>query len=363
MNVVHLITTICRGGAETQLLTLVREQKKLGHKVSVYYLKDAPELEFDFNSAGATVHHLLLGKNFLRQIYFFRKAIKGTETIVHAHLPKSELLASFAVSHNRFVISRHNSEPFFPNAPKLVSKLLSNWVSYRSYGCISISIAVNKYLAENRELFQKRKQWVIRYGFNPNFSELKSSSKELNVNQTTIGTVARLAPQKDLPTLLKGFAVYSTNKYGTRLQIVGVGSEENSLKSLADSLDIKDKVDWLHRTTKVYEVMSKMDIFCLTSKYEGFGLVLLEAMQSKIPIVAARNSAIVEVLGEEYPFLFTTSDYLDLVEKLEKLSILKFRREALDYLQERLMLFSPQIMAERIEQVYLEARSEHLEGK
>jgi hypothetical protein len=65
MNIVHLITTICRGGAETQLLTLVREQIKLGHKVSIYYLKGEPELELDFASAGASVHHLLSGENFV----------------------------------------------------------------------------------------------------------------------------------------------------------------------------------------------------------------------------------------------------------------------------------------------------------
>jgi glycosyltransferase involved in cell wall biosynthesis len=86
-------------------------------------------------------------------------------------------------------------------------------------------------------------------------------------------------------------------------------------------------------------------------------------MQSKIPIVAAKNSAIVEVLGEEYPFLFTTSNHLDLAEKLERLSSLKSRDEALDYLQKRLILFSPQIMAEKINAIYLEATLGQSPGK
>ena len=356
MKIVHLITTICRGGAETQLVTLVREQVKLGHKVSVYYLKGAPELESDFSAAGAKVIGLLSGKNFLKQIYLFRKTLQGSNSVIHAHLPKSELLASLAKSDNLFLISRHNSEAFYPNAPKVISRVLSNWVSFRSNGCISISNAVKSYLIENKELVLSRNHWVVKYGFNSNFSKLNYKPKDWSHTPISVGTVARLAPQKDLPTLLKGFAVYSANKE-VRLLIVGRGLEESRLKKLAESLAISEKVDWVESTKNVYEVMSKLDIFCLTSVYEGFGLVLLEAMQSEIPIVAANNSAIVEVLGEEYPFLFRTSDQSDLVEKLEKLTNPQHRNEAIEYLRKRIALFSPEIMARKIDAIYLELRS------
>lgn len=357
MKIVHLITTICRGGAETQLVTLVREQVKLGHKVSIYFLKGDPELESDFSAAGAKVNGLLSGKNFLKQIFLFRRTLQGSNSIIHAHLPKSELLASLAKSDNIFLISRHNSEAFYPNAPKVISRVLSNWVSFRSYGCISISNAVKNYLIENKELFFSRNHWVVEYGFNSNFSKVNYQPKAWSHGPIIIGTVARLAPQKDLPTLLKGYAVYSSNKDEVRLLIVGRGSEESKLKNLAEKLAISDKVDWVESTKNVYEVMSKLDIFCLTSKYEGFGLVLLEAMQSEIPIVAANNSAIVEVLGEKYPFLFRTSDQSDLVEKLEKLTNPQHRNEAIEYLRKRIALFSPEIMAQKIDAIYIESLS------
>jgi glycosyltransferase involved in cell wall biosynthesis len=135
------------------------------------------------------------------------------------------------------------------------------------------------------------------------------------------------------------------------------------LKNLAEVLDISEKVNWVDRTSNVYDVMSTLDIFCLTSKYEGFGLVLLEAMQAEIPIVAANNSAIVEVLGEEYPYLFRTSDKLDLVEKLEQLSNPQHRDEAIKYLKMRLTLFSPEIMAKKIDVIYVESLSKASLGK
>jgi glycosyltransferase involved in cell wall biosynthesis len=186
---------------------------------------------------------------------------------------------------------------------------------------------------------------------------MKYQQKVWSGNQITIGAVARLVPQKDLPTLIRGFSVYSADKDDVRLLIVGLGSEEANLKNLAEALEISEKVKWVDRTSNVYDVMSEIDIFCLTSKYEGFGLVLLEAMQAEVPIVAANNSSIVEVLGEKYPYLFRTSDQSDLVDKLEKLSNPQHRDDAIKYLKKRLALFSPETMAKKIDAIYLESLS------
>jgi glycosyltransferase involved in cell wall biosynthesis len=57
-------------------------------------------------------------------------------------------------------------------------------------------------------------------------------------------------------------------------------------------------------------------MFVLTSKYEGFGLVLLEAADVNVPIVASRISAIPEVLGDSYPLLAASGDYLDFAQKM-----------------------------------------------
>ena len=65
IKVLHVITTINRGGAENQLLVLVREQIKSGMEVSVLYLKGDPELEQDFSNAGAKVLHDIANHQFI----------------------------------------------------------------------------------------------------------------------------------------------------------------------------------------------------------------------------------------------------------------------------------------------------------
>ena len=91
-KVYHLITTILRGGAENQLLVVVEEQVRQGLEVHVVYLKGEAELEQDLLSIGATVHHELVGKFPLCQPWHMTKLIAGEKIILHAHLPRAELV-------------------------------------------------------------------------------------------------------------------------------------------------------------------------------------------------------------------------------------------------------------------------------
>lgn len=357
MRIIHLITTIARGGAETQLLTLVREQIHLGNSVSIYYLKGIPELEDEFSSVGAHVHHDLVGLTFIGQVMKFQRisAIEGAQ--LHAHLPKSELIASLVRRNVSLVLSKHNAEPFYPGAPRIISRLLAKFVSLRSDGIIYISEAVKMFVHEHFESSTRTKGWVVHYGFNPAFNYKVKREIRSDKTKVALGTVARLAKQKDLKTLILGFLQVRSSCQGATLTIVGRGPEQIALENFVQENRLNDSVNWIPFTENVYRELSQMDIFCLTSKYEGFGLVLLEAMQSGIPIVASRNSAIVEVLGSEYPYLFETSNVGDLVEKINILNDDDNYQNCLKYLQERLEQFSPQTMASRIQSIYEELGS------
>ena len=164
-KIIHLITTIERGGAEKQLLTLVREQVKSGLGVEVFYLNGAPELKQEFENSGSTVNQILLKKSFIHQIIIFRKHLNQNQTPVHAHLPKSELLASLSCLKSRFIFTRHNSEAFWPGAPKILSNVLSRFVAKRSASGVCISNAVKDYVIQRGELSKEYDLKTIYYGF------------------------------------------------------------------------------------------------------------------------------------------------------------------------------------------------------
>ena len=122
---------------------------------------------------------------------------------------------------------------------------------------------------------------------------------------------------------------------------VGDGPLERKLKLLSRDLNLLDNVHFLGRKEDVASFLSSLDLFILTSRYEGFGLVLLEAMDFKIPIVASNISAIPEVLGVSHPGLFMPESLDSLVRKVKELLLSdKIRELVLDIQKSRLASFS-----------------------
>ena len=361
-KVVHLITTIERGGAEKQLLTLASEQVQSGIKVEVIFLKGKPELEKEFEESGVNVNKLLAGKNFLHQISLLSKHLRKNPSPVHAHLPKSELLAAIVVPNRYFVFTRHNSEPFWPGGPRIISNLLSKFVCKRASQGIAISNAVKSYLIKRGEISNDYTIDLVYYGFQ---KESSTNSVGLNIitnlmnNQSAnfkIGTIGRLVPQKDYPTVLNAFSNILKSFPNTDLYVVGEGYLQKDLIELSDHLGIKDKVSWLGKTEYINEFFSKINLFILPSKYEGFGLVLLEAMVAKKPIIAANNSAIPEVLGKTYEGLFSTGDANALEQQIKRaISDDNFPKKLVNSYSSQLNLFDPSKMNTNIEQVYTNA--------
>jgi len=361
-KVTHLITTIERGGAEKQLLTLTSEQVQSGLKVVVLYLKGKPELRNEFEESGVEVNNLLVGKSFLKQTFLLSKYLRKNSSPVHAHLPKSELLAAVVITKKYFVFSRHNAEPFWPSGPRIISNLLSKYVCKRASQGIAISNAVKNYLIKRGEIPNGYKIDVVYYGFQKDIStnsvgmNLMSNLMNGHNSNYKIGTIGRLVPQKDYPTLLNAFSNVLKSMPNTDLYVVGEGHLQKDLIELSKSPGVNDKVHWLGKTEYIKEFLSKIDLFILPSKYEGFGLVLLEAMIAKKPIIAANNSAIPEVLGKTYKGLFSTGDIEALAEHIKTvISDNNFSERLVQSYASQLNLFDPSKMNININNVYSNA--------
>jgi glycosyltransferase involved in cell wall biosynthesis len=347
-SVTHVITTIELGGAEKQLLILVKQQIQMGLRVSIIYLKGNPELADQFQKMGAHKLISLDELSFTRQFFRLRNLLRQEEN-VHAHLPRAELLVALSANSNsRIIVSRHNAEQFFPGAPKLVSRMLSNFVVSRSSNVIAISTAVLDFLIKNKEVKSKEKLRVIYYGSSTD----SQGSIKFNGLTKTLGTVARLTEQKDYGTLLRAFSLFLKDNPGYKLQIIGVGHLEATLKNLAIELGISNHVQWLGKVPEPNQYIATWDLFVLTSLYEGFGLVLLESMALGVPIVASGNSAIIEVLGNDYVGLARTSDPEDFATKMQGLIDVDYRLHAQQQMKFSFMRFQPGLMAKNVCELY-----------
>ena len=97
--------------------------------------------------------------------------------------------------------------------------------------------------------------------------------------------VGRLHPQKDFPNLLEAFAEVRRRR-PARLIILGEGSERASLEALAAELGVADSVLVPGFADNPFAYMSRASVFALSSRYEGLGMVLIEAMACGCAVVS-----------------------------------------------------------------------------
>lgn len=340
-TILHVITTIDIGGAEKQLLSLATCQREKGYVVEVIFLKGEPRLLHHFLAADIRVRLEFWGENFIRQTLKLRKSKSREDSVIHAHLPRAELLCALALKSKTFVVTRHNAEAFFPSGPTFLSRFLSRFVLKRAFASISISKAVAKYLKTHGEISSSEDSAIIYYGLKDTLVRRKDSERPIS-NSFHIGTISRLVPQKNLALLLSVFKeLSSVPDMNFQLSIVGTGPMGEELHSICRGLGIEHQVSWLGQCQNVSDFYSSIDTFVLSSNYEGFGLVLLEAMSHGIPIIARRISAIPEVLGDQHPGLIDSSVPLDYSRRIKEFADDKnLRRRCLEYQATRLKYFS-----------------------
>lgn len=124
--------------------------------------------------------------------------------------------------------------------------------------------------------------------------------KEFNLNKDTviIGNVAALVDHKDQETLLRTIPKIQANR-DFKFFIVGSGELETKLKNLAKELNIENKVIFTGFRNDIIDFYALFDIFTLTSKEEGLGTSVLDAMANSLPIVATNGGGIGEMLHDK----------------------------------------------------------------
>ena len=339
LKVLHVITTIDLGGAEKALLALVQTQITYGFEVTVLPLKGRLDLLTDFVALKCKVLTDATNKPVIVQMKFIRRHAEEFD-VIHCHLPQAELLTAIAVIDTPIVVTKHNSENMLPRRPGLISLLLSRYVYNRSKIVICISNSVKVFLENQLELPRNSdKVKVIYYGFSLSLNPY-NSAKVKRDPQNRIGTISRLELQKNLSAFIKVFKLVSLEKSNISGYILGSGSLRDRLLAEISNVQLDNKLFILPKTPKVFEFLEVLDVFLFTSSYEGFGLVLLEAMACDVPIVAFNHSAIPEVLGTEHLGLVEPGDLEGFAQKVKLfIESVSIRDCVILYQQRRLLEF------------------------
>lgn len=131
-------------------------------------------------------------------------------------------------------------------------------------------------------------------------------------------SVGRLNDAKDYPNLLHALTILiKTTTIDFQLKIVGDGSEEHNILDLTQQLNLENHVELLGRRDDIPDLLHQADIFILSSRYEGFGLVVAEAMACGCFVVATDCGGVKEVLGDT-GILVPPSDHKALANAIDQ---------------------------------------------
>ena len=237
-----------------------------------------------------------------RLIWTLRGIMKAKQIqLVHTHLIHADLYGTIAAKLAGvpvIISSQHNDDQFRRSRPIIwLNRLLARWQSK----IIVISDWVGRFL-QDVEGIPAAKIVRIHYGLDPKPIEALADPAyirqqcQIPDGVPVIGTIGRLTAQKGQTYLLDAVRLLKPDFPTLRVVIIGDGELRHELEAQTKTLDIAENVIFTGLQTyhDTIRLLSGMDIFVFPSLWEGFGLVLLEAMALKKPIVASNVSAIPE---------------------------------------------------------------------
>jgi glycosyltransferase involved in cell wall biosynthesis len=317
-KILHIITSLDRGGAENHLASLAALQAKQKNDVHIIYFRGNDYWVEFLNKKKISIKKFDIKKNFhlinfflviFKIFYFIRKT---KPDIVHAHLGLSEIigltLKTVFKLNFKFIITKHLDSFLFEGSRG--QNHLFNGIFFEkklfkaAEQVIFISKNVKFYFLSKINISSKKTS-VIYYGVNrKNILYKKNKIKKIVLkkkhNEKFILNISRHVPQKRVDLIIKGFAEYQKKNRNTKLILVGYGSETLNLKLLAKKININASIYWINYTDNVSDLFKISDLFCLSSTYEGLGLVLLESLLLKVPVITINASAMKEVIKNNY---------------------------------------------------------------
>ncbi|MGI9952916.1 glycosyltransferase [Moorellaceae bacterium AZ2] len=193
----------------------------------------------------------------------------------------------------RVVVSVHNTvSRASANAPSLRARFTPLWVRL-FYPWAEAVVAVSKGVAEDLIRFTGLPREKVRVIYNPVVTpELFAKTEEpldhpwfAPGEPPVVLSVGRLTPPKDYPTLIRAFALVRKER-PARLMILGEGEERSKLEALVRELGLEADVALPGFVDNPYKYMKRAAVFVLSSAWEGFGNVLVEAMAVGMPVVS-----------------------------------------------------------------------------
>ncbi|MCF4102662.1 glycosyltransferase [Gillisia sp. M10.2A] len=306
IKILHIIKSLGRGGAEM----LLPETLKI-HDTSkfefhyIYFLPWKDQMVSSIEHAGGKVT-CLSAKNNIKLLQQYSKVIEycniNNIDLIHSHLPWAGFLSRLVFKKTKIptVYTEHNMQERY--------HVITKKINHYTFNSQSLGLGVSEDVTNS-----------INHNINPkipvrtllNGANTETFRRDLELGNTikrdlgipkdafVIGNVAVFRFQKRIVEwlqVLKKIIDVNSNVYGI---IVGAGPLEEEIKEESRKLNLEGRVKFAGLQTNVKPYFSAMDIFMMSSSFEGLPIALLEAMSMECAIVSTNAGGIKEVISQD----------------------------------------------------------------
>ena len=357
MNILHTVFSFNNGGIENLLVDIINNWDE-SNKIILCVIND------DYNEEllrkvvkRKNIKVILLNrKKGTRSMVFLYKYIKiiykERITIIHCHSIQSlrvGLISKMLKPTLKIYYTVHDTKIY-----KKLSKI--NIILQNIF--VEKVIAISKAVRNDIESRNSKNDIEVIYNA-IDLKKFKKKRENKNYGRINIGCIARIIPEKKgQDILLKAIRIVKDKYPNVMCLFAGEppkGKEYilGQLENQAIELGVAENVRFEGNINDIPNFLNKLDIFVLPSRYEGFGIVLLEAMASNIPVIASNLEGPQEIIKEnKYGELFEVENYKELAEliinKIENNDIDKINN-SYDYVKEK---FSIEIVNKKLKEIY-----------
>jgi len=314
IKILHVITHLPIGGAQDNTLYTVELLDKEKYDISLCCNLDGELVErakkveavklFDIPFLGREVSPYRDIRAFLSLYKLFKEE---DFTIIHTHSSKAGLLARLAAVLNKTPIVIHTIHGFafndFMNGLKknffiYLEKLLAKWTD------VLITVSnLNKKKIIDLNIAHENKIKNIYSGIDLSLFTNKRNDefrKELNLenDHLLLGSVGRLSNQKDPITMIEAFGIISKPFPNAHLALVGDGELKGKILEKIDQLKLNDRIHLTGNKNNPWSVYHSMDLFIMSSIYEGLGRSITEALSCGVPVVCTDVEGVPEIVRD-----------------------------------------------------------------
>lgn len=294
-KVFFLIPYLQKGGSEKVIINLANNFSSKGFEVSIIVFNNKSDYNFLINSDVDIID--LKTNRALFSFFKLRKILKIAKPhILISALTHVNVLACFSslFINNKVIVLEHI--PVISHIKQKWLNLLVYIISIFAYKFSNYVISSCKKLDEDLKKYLFVPKRKIKTFYCPVVSNqyLDLSKEKINnlifnstdVNSKIIISIARLERQKDYVSAIFAIKKLVDENYDIKYFILGKGSLEKKLKKIVINLNLNNNIFFLGFKKNPYKYLKKSNLLLLTSRYEAFGVVIVESLMLGVPVVA-----------------------------------------------------------------------------